>query len=162
MAIDNKFVFQIKKMGQTLLKFTMILSLVYGCTARIDEHGNFPNQKLIAAIKIGVHTKDHVLKKLGTPSTVSSFDKLNWFYIGTRVRSVSFWAPNILKRKALKIRFNTEGIVQEIIGVDSTNLTEMAHIKRITPTKGKELTIIQQIIGNVGRFGSPVDKDPQF
>ena len=50
----------------------------------------------------------------------------------------------------------------EIIGVDSTKLTEMVHIKRITPTKGKELTIIQQIIGNVGRFGSPVDKDHQF
>ena len=75
---------------------------------------------------------------------------------------LSFLAPKILKRRALKIRFNYEGIVKEIKEVDSTKLVEIEHIKRTTPTTGKELTVIQQIIGNVGRFGSAVEKDSQF
>ena len=162
MARVQKFLLKVKKIGKALLSIPMIVSLVYGCTAKIDEHGNLPPQKLIAEIKIGVHKKNYVLQRLGTPSTISSFDKLTWFYIGTRVHSVSFLAPNILKRRTLKIRFTPEGIVKEIKEVDSTKLVEIVHIKRTTPTKGKELTVIQQIIGNVGRFGSPVDKDTNF
>ena len=53
-------------------------------------------------------------------------------------------------------------ILEKIKEVDSTKLVEIVHIKRTTPTKGKELTVIQQIIGNVGRFSSPVDKDANF
>ena len=51
------FLLKVRKLGQTLLSIPIILSLIYGCTAKIDEHGNLPTQNLISDIKIGVHKK---------------------------------------------------------------------------------------------------------
>ena len=48
MARVQIFLLKVKRLGQALLSIPIILSLVYGCTTKIDEHGNFPTQKLVS------------------------------------------------------------------------------------------------------------------
>jgi len=128
-----------------------------GCEEKINVHGLLPKPGDVATIKPGIHKRSDVQVILGAPSTVANFDKSTWYYIGSRVKQVSFFEPELLERKVVAVQFNRQGIVQNIKTYDATKEKEITLVDRETPTKGKELTIIQQLIGNVGRFSVPED-----
>ena len=94
---------------------------------------------------------------LGTPSTVATFEREIWFYIGGRVKSQSFFDPEVLERKVLTIQFDKRGVVKEVNNFDATKIEKIELVQRETSTKGKELTLLQQLIGNIGRFGTQDD-----
>ena len=52
-----------------------------GCESQVDSSGNSPNPKFIISIKPGVHKRQDVKKRLGTPSTITTFDNEVWDYI---------------------------------------------------------------------------------
>ena len=55
----------------------------------------------------------------------------------------------------LEIRFAEDGRVSGIRTVDATKAAKPRPVDRETPTKGKKLTILEQFIGNIGRFTPP-------
>ena len=131
--------------------------LLAGCTETINTRGNLPDPKVVAQIEPGRHTRTDIQQLLGTPSTVATFEKEIWFYIGGRVMSKSFSEDVVLERRVLSIRFNKRGIVSKLDNLDATRIARIEFVERETPTKGKDLTILQQMIGNIGRFGAPSD-----
>jgi outer membrane protein assembly factor BamE (lipoprotein component of BamABCDE complex) len=133
--------------------------LTTGCEERVDVRGNAPDPKLLAELKPGVHKQRDVERRLGAPSTIATFDNEVWYYISGRVKTVSFFKPELLERKVLTIRFDKKGVIQDIQNFDATKLKAAELVERETPTKGKELTFIQQIIGNIGKFGDPKGDD---
>ena len=135
------------------------IALTTGCEEKVDVRGNVPDPKLVAELKPGVHKQRDVERKLGAPSTIATFDNEVWYYINGRVKSVSFFKPELLERKVLTIRFDKKGVIQKIQEFDATKQKEVELVERETPTKGKELTFIQQIIGNIGKFGNPKGDD---
>ena len=124
-----------------------------GCEEQIDVRGNLPHAKMVASIKPGVHKQRDVESILGTPSAVATFDKQVWYYIGDRVKTVSFFTPEVLERKVVTVRFDKQGVVESLTAKDAPTTNDVQLVDRETPTKGKELTLIQQLLGNVGRFG---------
>lgn len=130
-------------------------ALLAGCTETINTRGNLPDPKVVAQIRPGQHTRTDIQQLLGTPSTVATFEKEIWFYIGGRVMSKPFFDDVVLERKVLSIRFNKRGIVSKIHNLDATGIARIKFVERETPTKGKDLTILQQMLGNIGRFGDP-------
>lgn len=138
----------------------MALALMLGgCEQQIDVRGNLPSPQTVSSIKPGVHKREDVRKLLGTPSTVATFEKETWYYIGGRVKSVSFFDPELLERRVLTVRFDKTGIVSEVKQIDASKSRNIELVERETPTKGKELTFLQQIIGNIGRFGGQTGSD---
>lgn len=124
------------------------------CEDQLDVRGNVPDPKALAQLKPGISTRADVTQKLGAPSTVATFDKETWYYIGGRVKTVAFFAPEVLMRQVVTIRFDKSGRVAQIRKTDATKTKQIQLVDRVTPTKGKKLTILQQLIGNIGRFGS--------
>ena len=59
----------------------------------------------------------------------------------------------------LVIRFNKQGIVQKVEHLDKQDGRELQIVDRKTPTRGKELTILEQLLGNIGRFGGGAADD---
>ena len=56
----------------------------------------------------------------------------------------------------MQLNFNDGGRLQTIKKYDSRPMREnITMVSRITPTAGKELTVLEQIMGNVGRFSGP-------
>jgi hypothetical protein len=52
-------------------------------------------------------------------------------------------------------------VVTGINEKDASKNVAVSLVDRETPTRGKELTVLQQLIGNVGRFGTPKNiEDP--
>ncbi len=131
-----------------------LAGLVAGCASEPDTHGVLPDKGLISEIKPGVTTRADVQRLLGTPSTVAAFDKETWYYVGERTEQVAFFKPDVLEHKVLVVRFDKEGKVENVHDVDATKAPDVEFVDRVTPTRGRELTILQQLIGNVGRFNN--------
>jgi outer membrane protein assembly factor BamE (lipoprotein component of BamABCDE complex) len=50
------------------------------------------------------------------------------------------------------IKFSKDGKVIEVDEVSLEQGREIKHVERKTPTHGNELTVLEQLIGNLGRF----------
>ena len=129
--------------------------VITGCSARVGSHGNIPDQQIVDSIRVGINNKAQVSAMLGSPSAQATFDQETWFYMGTKtLKGPSFEKDEVLERQVLIIRFNKQGIVQEVERLDKNDGQEIRVVERKTPTRGKELTVIEQFLGNIGRFGN--------
>jgi len=103
-------------------------------------------------VKVGADTKSTVRSRLGTPSTTGAFDPNTWFYMNQLKSRVAFKRPEVVARNITAITFNKDSELVE--SVNSYTLKDgkvVAFNGRETPTRGRELTILEQILGNVGR-----------
>jgi outer membrane protein assembly factor BamE (lipoprotein component of BamABCDE complex) len=103
-------------------------------------------------VKIGTDTKSTVRGRLGSPSATSTFDPNTWFYMNQMKSRVAFKRPEIVSRNVVAISFDKES--ELVKSVNSYTLKDgkvVAFNGRETPTRGRELTILEQILGNVGR-----------
>jgi outer membrane protein assembly factor BamE (lipoprotein component of BamABCDE complex) len=103
-------------------------------------------------VKVGTDTKSTVRGRLGSPSTVGAFDQNTWFYMNQLKSRVAFKRPEVIARNVTAITFNKDSELVE--SVNSYTLKDgkvVAFNGRETPTRGRELTVLEQILGNVGR-----------
>ena len=133
---------------------------VTGCSGVNDTRGNLPLAEVVDEIKPGQHTRREILSMLGSPSTRATFEtQETWYYIGKKTETLAFFKPKILERKILVIQFDKKGVVKNIQKMDASNGKHISLVERVTPTKGKELNVLQQILGTVGRFGKPKNEE---
>ena len=136
-----------------------IMPGITACEDQISIRGNIPHEADVAKIRKGFHKKSDIENILGTPSAVATFEKETWYYIGGRVKTLSFFRPEVLERKIVIVKFNGSGVVETVQERDAPTDDDIKIVDRETPTKGKDLTVFQQLIGNVGRF-STTEGDP--
>jgi outer membrane protein assembly factor BamE (lipoprotein component of BamABCDE complex) len=132
------------------------LAVAVGCSPTANTRGNIPLKESVEIIEKGKQNQDEVLALLGSPSTMATFGARDvWYYIGERTETLAFFEPKLLERKILVIKFDKQGLVENVASYDASAGKEVQFVDRVTPTKGKELGFLQQIIGNVGRFSKP-------
>ncbi|MEC9077723.1 MAG: outer membrane protein assembly factor BamE [Pseudomonadota bacterium] len=133
--------------------FVAFLALsLSGCETRISKHGMVPTDDELALIKPGVHNRGDVRIILGSPSTVARFKPKAWYYVESQFKKKAIANSSLLARKIVEIQFDDQGFVKKIKSFDTTDEQKIRPVERETPTGGKKLTIIQQLIGNAGRF----------
>ena len=112
-------------------------------------------------VKVGTDTKSTVRGKLGSPSATSTFDPNIWFYMNQVKQRVAFRKPTVIARNVTAITFSKEN--EQVESVNNYTLKDgkvIAFNGRETPTRGRELTILEQLLGNVGR-GSMLPRDDE-
>ncbi|MGH6892981.1 MAG: outer membrane protein assembly factor BamE [Dongiaceae bacterium] len=140
------------------LALTMVAAS--GCAPRIDQRGNKPDDDQVVQINPGVDDKTRVAELIGTPSAISTFDDRTWYYISRRTETTGFLDPNVTDQQVLAISFDDSGIVDNMRIYGQEDGRTIAYVDRVTPTEGNELTFIQQLLGNLGRF-NPSGDDAQ-
>ena len=125
------------------------------CTSTVEQHGHVLPERVVSELKPGLVSRDGVVALLGTPSTVAPFDDKVWYYISEDLKTVAFLRPDVVDRKVLMLRFDEEGMLNEVSTLDADAGNQVAVVTRETPTAGHELTFLEQLLGNVGRFNSP-------
>ena len=103
-------------------------------------------------VKVGMDTKSTVLDQLGSPSTQSTFDPNVWYYVSQDSAQVGYHKPHITKRAIVAITFDKE--TEKVTKIDTFSLKDgkvLAYNNRETPTRGREISAIEQLLGNVGR-----------
>lgn len=129
----------------------LLLILAAGCAPVVTNHGFAPQRAQLDAIEAGRDTRGSVLRKLGRPSASGAFEDGEWYYVASRMERRAFFRPEVVDRTVVAVRFDEAGLVE---GVDRFGLEDGRVIDletRTTPTFGRELTVVQQLFGNIGQ-----------
>lgn len=124
------------------------------CTPVQATRGNIVEDYRLAEIVPGVSTRTSVLQSMGSPTTVAPFDDNVWYYIGQKTEKRGIFDPKVVDKKVIVVAFNPDGVVQTIDKVNADQI-DVPRVRRKTPTSGNEITVMQQLLGNVGRFNKP-------
>lgn len=135
-------------------RFLVLLSALAACTPVINTHGQQPDPDALATIEPGESNRRDVETALGTPSTQGVFRENVWYYMSERTERTAFFEPELLERKIVAVVFDEQGVVEDIVTYTENDKQEVELVSRVTPTAGNELSIIQQLFGNVGRFAN--------
>jgi outer membrane protein assembly factor BamE (lipoprotein component of BamABCDE complex) len=123
------------------------------CSPAVDQRGNLPNPDKMAEIHAGSTTKDEVAKILGTPSSVSVFNNdKSWYYVSRRTSQTAFFDPDVLDQQVYIVNFDDQGVVKAVDHKVTEDGKEITPVARATPAPGRELSFLEQLIGNLGKF----------
>ena len=125
---------------------------IAGCSPRVDTRGYQFDPDTLSQVVPGTHTRDDVVEILGSPSTTAVLDKEIWYYIGNQTKTMAFFEPEVTERQVVAIVFDQDGMVSEVDSFGVERGRDIDVVDRETPTTGSSLTLLQQLLGNLGRF----------
>lgn len=131
------------------------MAAVATCSPFVEQRGNLPNPNKMSEIHAGTTTKDEVTKILGTPSSVSVFNNdKSWYYISRKTAQTAFFDPDVVDQQVYIVRFDDQGVVTAVDHKVLQDGKEITPVARATPAPGRELSFLEQLIGNLGKFNS--------
>jgi len=132
-----------------------------GCNPILRTHGYVPTADAKPQeINPNSDTKASVLAALGSPSIEGTFDEEveqdTWYYINQVRERYAYLRPQIQEQTITAISFNEDGQVTKVAeyGIDDRRVVNYEN--RETPTRGRELSVLEQIFGTIGRI--PTDR----
>ena len=138
-----------------LLLVGALVPLLASCATIVDQRGFAPTPGSIEKLDVGSQSREDVVRLIGSPSTVGTFNPNVWYYISQKQETYAFFKPVMLEQNVMQLSFNDSGRLQGIKKYELADGKDIDMVSRITPTAGKELTVLEQIMGNVGRFSGP-------
>ncbi|WP_415811184.1 outer membrane protein assembly factor BamE [Litorimonas haliclonae] len=137
----------------------LMLSLT-ACNPILRTHGYVATEAKPQAVNPETDTKASVLARLGNPSIKSTFDEdLDediWFYMNSVRQRYAYLRPKIEDRSITAITFDLDGQVTQVAEYGIEDGQYVDYVSRKTPTRGRELSVLEQIFGTIGRI--PTDR----
>jgi outer membrane protein assembly factor BamE (lipoprotein component of BamABCDE complex) len=116
----------------------------------VMNNGYVFDQQSLDLVPVG-SSREQVLLSLGTPSTTATFDGEVFYYISQkRSRPAAFMKPKLVDQSILAIYFDKDGVVKQRANYSMKDGKPFDMISRTTPTGGKDLTFLQQILSGTG------------
>ena len=141
--------------------FALAFALVLGACSPLTSYQGFQAVEANPKdVKVGVDDKTTVMDRLGSPSAVATFDPNTWYYISQISDQVAFHLPEVKRRDVVAINFNKAD--DKVADVRTYGLKDgrvIAFNKRATPTRGRELSVIEQMLGNIGNSNLTPQQD---
>lgn len=131
-----------------------------GCAPDVEKRGHLPEADELGHIHPGTTTRDQVVKLLGTPSSTGVFDGNSWYYISRKTEQVSFFDPEVLDQQVYVINFDGTGVVRSVEHKTLKDARSIEPAPGATPAPGRELTFLEQVLGNIGRFNQSGGEAP--
>lgn len=140
-----------------LLSAAAILIGASACTPTVAQRGNLLEDHQITKVEEGTSTRSDVLRLLGSPTTVAPFNEDIWYYIGQETEKKGILDPKVTEERIVAVVFNAEGIVEQVSDIDRERINIPLE-RDSTPTHGNDSTVMQQFLGNLGRFNPQEEK----
>ncbi len=126
-----------------------------GCDKNLEMRGFAPTPGSLEKLEVKTQSREDVVRLIGSPSAVATFNPNVWYYISSKQEQVAFFKQSTISQNVLQLNFDEGGRLQTQKSYDMADAKDITMVARITPTTGKELTVLEQILGNVGRFSGP-------
>lgn len=112
------------------------------------SHGYQLNEETLALIPTG-SSRAQVLLSMGQPSTTLKQDgKETFYYISqTKKRRVAFETPRVVDQRVLAVYFTEDETVERLTNYGLKDGKVFDFTRRVTPTSGKDLTFMGQLLG---------------
>ena len=134
-----------------LISSCLITLGVGACSPMMAQRGNLLEDYQVEQITAMESTRSDVLRNLGSPTTKSTFDPNVWYYIGQETSKRGIFDAKVVDERIVLVAFNEEGYVETIQDIDRERLN-IPYVREKTPTHGNEQTVLQQFLGNLGKF----------
>ncbi len=147
-------------MSHRLVKTVALIGLaiaISGCNPILRTHGYVPtaNNKP-QEVNPDTDTKATVLARLGNPSVKTTFDEDlvedTWYYMNSVRQRYAYLRPKIEDRNITAVTFNEDGQVTKVAEYGIEDGRYVNFVDRKTPTRGRELTALEQVFGTIGRL----------
>ena len=147
-------------MSHRLVKTVALIGLAFaisGCNPILRTHGYVPtaNNKP-QEVNPDTDTKATVLARLGNPSIKTTFDEDlaedTWYYMNSVRQRYAYLRPKIEDRNITAVTFNEDGQVTKVAEYGIEDGRSVNYVDRKTPTRGRELTALEQVFGTIGRL----------
>lgn len=127
------------------------------CAPVVGVHGFQIVDAKPADVVAGTDTRETVLTRLGSPSVTSTFESDNvWYYISQVTERYTYNRPQVSQRTITEITFDkTSDTVAQVRTLGLEDGQQIAMNRTETPTRGRQLTVLEQLLGNVGRGQLP-------
>jgi len=140
-----------------LVAFMAAISLC-ACVKNTQLVGyTFKSEKL-GQIHPGETSQDYIKNTLGTPSVVSNYGENVWYYIGAEYETLAFFTPKIKSQKIVAISFDKDNRVASVKEYSAKDAKDIKIVSEITKTEGRDVGVLGELVGNVGRFNSEPGK----
>lgn len=143
-------------MKRVILTAGLAAVLLSGCVSTRSVHGyvvEFGESGLDAIP--GVDSRESVLARFGEPSIRPPLHNDTWYYISQQTDARAFFQTQVSSRSVVAFNFDDEGYVTEVAKYDLRDGASIDLVNRVTATKGKEVTFIEQLLGGVGQVAIP-------
>lgn len=139
------------KNSRFLICAAIAVLLVSACTPTKATRGNLVEDFRLTEIQQGIDTESDILRKLGSPTTKAPFDDKVWYYMGQETEKRGILDPEVKKERVVIVAFDDNGTVMDVQDIKGKR-NEIPYVRRKTPTSGNEITVLQQLLGNMGKF----------
>jgi len=145
-----------KLLSTTALAVAVVIGLSACQTSEVFHNGYVVDQAALDLVPVG-SSREQVLLSLGTPSTTATFDGEVFYYISQkRTRPVAFMKQQLVDQQILAIYFDKDGVVSQRANYTLQDGKVFDTISRTTPTGGRDLTFLQQLLAGGGGAANSV------
>ncbi|WP_036766615.1 outer membrane protein assembly factor BamE [Parvularcula oceani] len=142
-----------------VLSAGLMVLLAAGCVSTRARHGYVIERGESALeAQVGVDTRESVLARYGEPSVRPALSDDVWYYITSATNSRAFYNTETTQRQVVAFAFDDDGQVTGVETYDLSDGRSVDLVDRETPTRGKELSFLEQLIGGVGQLPGPQDE----
>ena len=129
---------------------SILVVTLAGCAPEIRIHGYSPPDTELLQIQVGQDTRGSVRRKIGRPGSTGIFTDDGWYYVSTQVEHYTYNEPKVIDRRVVAIRFDQQDVVASVnrYGLEDGRIVDLE--TSVTPTYGRQLTILEQALGNIG------------
>ena len=151
------------KTSSALVAASTLALMGSACAPTMTHHGYLSHEaKPSVDIKVG-DTEATVLDKLGAPSQTSVYKPSEWYYIDQVSMKMTYKQPRVTARSVTVVNFDTA--TQTVAAVKTLSLADgriLTPNQAKTPTRGRSLTALEQVLGTVGhqRIDNSQDSNP--
>jgi outer membrane protein assembly factor BamE (lipoprotein component of BamABCDE complex) len=136
----------------------LLLATLAGCSMPAflsqapQARGNTVDVADLKQLVPGTSTRSDVTTLLGSPTAKATFDDNTWLYIGEVTRPVIGGTQSVLDQQVVALTFDDKGVLRSITRKTADDALPVGMASGATPSPGSEATVMQQLLGNVGRF----------
>ncbi|MXV44630.1 outer membrane protein assembly factor BamE [Saccharibacter sp. 17.LH.SD] len=122
-----------------------------GCAAPIPR-GALIEKEDYSQLIPNTSTQSDTLGILGSPTTHSTFNDNTWIYISMTKDLVPLSHPAVATQNVLVLNFDNNGVLRKKTVLGRHDAIPVRMVNAVTPTPGTQISVIQELLGNVGRY----------
>lgn len=97
-------------------------------------------------------TQNDALSILGSPTAHATFNDNTWIYISMTKDLVPLAHPVIDRQQVLVLNFDDGGVLRRMNVLNKRDAIRVSMAGGATPTPGTHISVMQELLGNVGRY----------
>lgn len=125
--------------------------LLQGCLKTYNHQGYVFDQEVMGVVRKG-EDRRKIEQYIGTPSVRSYFAKNIVYYIGGEESRFAFFKPRLKSRKVLILTYSPADKLESFEELSLEDMKRVLYETDSTKTYGDDNSIVQQFLGNIGRF----------